>query len=45
MTIRYGEGKEIGIESDKAVLNELAKDLAIFVCKKEGSPIPPPVQP
>jgi hypothetical protein len=34
MTIRYGEGKALGLESDKAVLNELAKDLAIFVGKK-----------
>ncbi|HOX32906.1 MAG TPA: hypothetical protein PLB91_11265 [Spirochaetales bacterium] len=36
LTIRYGEGKAIGLEADKAVLNELARDLAIFVGKRAG---------
>jgi len=34
MTIRYGEGKALNLEADKAVVHELAKDLSIFVGKK-----------
>lgn len=34
MTIRYGEGKSLDLEADKAVLNELSRDLAIFVGQK-----------
>jgi len=38
MVIRYGEGKSLGVEAEKSVLNALAKDLAIFIGKKEGAP-------
>lgn len=34
MTIRYGEGKALGLEADKAALNVIAKDLVIFAGKK-----------
>ena len=34
LTIRFGDGKSLSLEADKAVVSELAKDLAIFVGKK-----------
>jgi hypothetical protein len=40
MTIRYGEGKSLNLEADKAVVAELAKDLSIFVGKKTEAQAP-----